>query len=65
MATANKANGSLVSVEFKFDKETKGTVRYQEDGHAPVIGTLYIRKSHFAKPEYPQSLTVTVTVNAK
>lgn len=63
MATAN--NSALVSVKFAFDKETKGTVRYQEDGHAPVIGTLYIRKSHFAKPEYPQSLTVTITVNAK
>lgn len=63
MATAN--NSALVSVKFTFDKETKGTVRYQEDGHAPVIGTLYIRKSHFAKPEYPQSLTVTITVNAK
>ena len=62
---ATKENGALVSVKFAFDKETKGTVRYQEEGHAPVIGTLYLRKSHFAKPEYPQSLTVTVTVNAK
>lgn len=41
---------------FNFEKETKGTRRYQEiveEGKEKVIGTLYIRKDFLAgkKPE--------------
>lgn len=56
-------SNALVSVKFTFKKETKGAVCYNEDGHAPIIGTLYLRKSLFSKPEYPKSLAVVVTVN--
>ena len=34
-------------VKFKYEKETKNSVRYQEvpdDGTAPIMGTLYIQK---------------------
>jgi hypothetical protein len=62
MAQANNVP-ALVSVKFSFKKETKGAVCYNEDGHAPIIGTLYLRKSLFAKPEYPQTLHVVVTVS--
>ena len=35
-----------MSIKFEFEKETKGTIRYKEVSDDPVIGTLYIRKSH-------------------
>ena len=51
-----------LELKFKFDKETKGTVRYGEvtatENYA--VGTLYIRKAALPTP-YPQDLTVTIT----
>ena len=50
---------------FVVEKETKGAVRYKEvdeagkDAFAPVVGTLYVRKS--AMPgRVPAKLTVTI-----
>ncbi len=55
-----------VSVEtqtlaFTLDKETKNTVRYQEDlsGKPTVVGTLYIQKWALGNTP-PKNLTVTV-----
>jgi hypothetical protein len=65
MATSPVAkNGAttIVNVAFDLEKETKGTVRYTERGHAPLIGTLYIRKNAFETADYPKVLQVTVTV---
>jgi len=45
---------------FKFEKETKNTVRYQEQGSA-VINTLYIQKSAIGG-DHPNEITVTIGV---
>ena len=48
---------------FKFNKETKNTVRFQEqvsDGEQAVIGPLYIQK-HALGSEPPKTVTVTVS----
>ena len=44
---------------FKFEKETKNTVRYQEQGESVVIGPLYIQKSALGE-SHPQEITITV-----
>lgn len=55
-----------MKLTFKFEKETKGAVRYQEvdpDGQpafAPKIGTLYVRKSALPSRDIPQGVTITV-----
>ena len=46
-------------LKFAFEKETKGTVRYQEVGDdgalafAPQVGTLYVRKSAMPDGKIP------------
>jgi len=55
------------TLQFQIDKETKGAVRYAEQGvgqfDEPVVGTLYVRKSAFKSlGKIPQSLVVTVEV---
>lgn len=34
-----------MQLEFEFEKETKGTLRFKEKADEPVIGTLYVKKS--------------------
>ena len=46
MANATQKTDVLVSVQFDLEKETKGAVRYQERGHAPLIGTLTFARMH-------------------
>lgn len=53
------------TLTFKFEKETKGAVRYTEAGvdqfAEPTVGTLYVRKSSFKElGRIPQELTVTI-----
>ena len=48
---------------FKFEKETKNTVRYQEQG-STVINTLYIQKSALGGTQ-PDEITVTIGVPVK
>ena len=62
MASANAKTDVLVSVQFDLEKETKGAVRYQERGHAPLIGTLYLRKNAFETADYPKVVNVCVTI---
>ena len=50
---------------FTVEKETKGAVRYAENGvgqfDEPVIGTLYVRKSAFKElGAIPRNISVTV-----
>mgnify|MGYP007132578188 CR=1 FL=1 len=52
------------TVNFTFERETKGAVRYQEvvpsgDPERRVIGTLYLRKTAL-NGTVPQRLTVTI-----
>ncbi len=46
---------------FKFDKETKNTVRYAEEaeGRRPVVGTVYVDKYELPTP-FPKRIRVTV-----
>ena len=46
---------------FTLEKETTGTVRYQEDApdDNPVVGTLYVKKSAL-RGERPRRLTVVI-----
>jgi hypothetical protein len=46
---------------FTLERETKNTIRYQEDadGKPPAIGTLYVQKWLLGK-EPPRKLAVTV-----
>ncbi len=55
----------MFTITLTLDKETKGAVRYKEDGmdpsdpHSYKVGTMYVRKSALSQP-YPQRLTVVV-----
>ena len=56
-----------VTLTFNLVKETKGALRYEQEGFeegnmdACLIGTLYLRKAHIDGTDYPQSITVAVT----
>jgi hypothetical protein len=51
---------------FNVEKETKGTIKYQEVDEAGVpsfaakIGTLYVKKSNFPDGKFPKDLRVTI-----
>jgi hypothetical protein len=49
------------SLTFAMERETKNTVRYQEQtgGEPPVVGTLYVQRWALGTP-IPQRLTVTI-----
>jgi hypothetical protein len=46
---------------FALERETKNTIRYQEDANSkpPAIGTLYVQKWLLGK-EPPKALTITI-----
>jgi len=50
---------------FVVERETKNTVRYQEEtaGKPPVVGTLYVQRWALGEP-VPQQLTVTIASGA-
>lgn len=51
-------------VHFKFEKETKNSIRYKEipaEGKAPIVGSLYVQK-WFAGDA--KTLQVTIELNA-
>lgn len=48
---------------FKKDKETKGTVRFEEtppEGSAPIVGSLYVKKHALQQMGNPDELIVTI-----
>jgi hypothetical protein len=49
------------TLTFTLERETKNTIRYQEDAHGkpPAIGTLYVQKWLLGK-EPPEKLTITI-----
>lgn len=54
-------------LNFIVEKETKGAVRFKEvdaegnDAFAPVVATLYVRKSAMPGGKIPAKLNVTIT----
>jgi hypothetical protein len=54
-------------LRFVVEKETKGAVRYREvdiegaDAFAPVVATLYVRKSAMHNGKIPPTLLVTIS----
>jgi len=52
-------------IEFKMERETKNTVRYEEEttGQPPAVGTLYVQKWALGSPA-PQTLKVTIESGA-
>jgi hypothetical protein len=50
--------------EFEFEKSTKNTHRFTEvdNGEAPKIGTLYVKKYCFTESVPPKKIKVTVEV---
>ena len=59
---SNEEDSDMDTVSFNIEKETKGAVRYKEEGERDdhKIGTLYIRKSAFGDEPFPASIKVTV-----
>lgn len=57
-------------LNFVVEKETKGAVRYKEvddhgaDAFAPVVATLYVRKSAMPGGKIPPKLRVDITIAA-
>jgi len=49
-----------IFIEFKVEKETKNTIRYQEDSDDPIIRTLYIQKKTAKELGNPEKLIVTI-----
>jgi hypothetical protein len=49
------------TLTFTLERETKNTIRYQEDadGQPPAVGTIYIQKWLLGK-EPPRKLTITI-----
>lgn len=50
-------------IEFKIERETKNTVRYEEEtaGQPPAVGTLYVQKWALGSPA-PARLKMTLEV---
>lgn len=56
----------MLKTWFTLEKETKNTVRYQEDTEtAPLIGTLYVKKwalKQLNDGSYPERIELTLDV---
>ena len=50
-----------MELTFKQEKETKNTVRYQEQGEEVVIGPLYVQKSALGENP-PAELSVSIEI---
>lgn len=53
-----------ITLKFTMDRETKNTVRFEEDGEADeqVMGKVYVKKTALAEmdPPNPKNLTVKI-----
>lgn len=49
-----------MKLSFVKGKETKGTVRFEEEGNKQAIGTLYVRK-HVLPDPFPERVEVELT----
>ena len=66
------SKGTITTISFIKEKETKGAVRYQEvdDKGSPLemtngakVGVLYFRKTAFADGNYPEKVIIDVRVS--
>ncbi len=53
------------TVQLNLEKETKNTIRFQEQseeetGNRQLIGTLYVQKHVFGKPPWPGAVLITI-----
>jgi len=66
--TTVKPTAQPLILHFNFERETPGTLRFQEDkpegGSRPAIGTLYITKKALSDANLGQITALTVTVEA-
>jgi len=55
----------IKTLDFKKEKETKNTIRYQEvkDKDKFIIGPLYIQKS-FLPEKVPENIKITIHINS-
>jgi hypothetical protein len=49
------------TLEFTFDRSTKNTHLFKEQGDNPIVGSLYIKKAEAGGDTPPKSLTVVIT----
>ena len=50
-----------LTIEYEYDRATKGTHRYVPgDPTGPIAGTLYIKKAALSGKEAPAAFTVTI-----
>ncbi len=54
-----------IQADFTFDKETKGTCRFNEDGDPSLhkVGSIYIKKTALTQP-WPDGVTITIAPKA-
>jgi hypothetical protein len=54
-----------MEIRFKLERETKNTLRFQEETEdEPTVGTIYLRKSAaraLGGGQYPQEISVTIS----
>ena len=52
---------SQTTITFTKFRETKNTIRYQENGHenTHIIGPLYVKKTYLGSP-IPENITITI-----
>lgn len=54
-----------IKLAFGYERQTPGAVRYKEiTPDAPLIGTLYFRKTAFAGSDYPDEVEVEISISA-
>jgi len=55
------------TITFDYEKSTKGTHRYKEQGDRAdwLVGTLYVKRTAFESPEPPSTLTLTLATRAE
>lgn len=47
-------------IEFRLERETKNTYRFEEVGKVPAVGTLYVQKHVFGDAATPARVLVTI-----
>ncbi len=50
-----------IQLSFAKDRETKNTIRFEEQAEEPIVGTLYVKKTALETISNPDTVTVTVT----
>lgn len=54
----------MQKITFIEEKDTKNTIRFAEEGDAPIIGTLYVQKLGLKALGWEKGKSLVVTVEA-